>query len=231
MTGPLRRVAPGQTRTPKPGQAGESAGRRRVPGRPRSERADQAILEATLQLLDEGVPLDALSVEAVAARAEVGKATVYRRWPNKFAMVEAALNALRDTPPQVAGRSVREDLTLVLDDLMRWAADSVSARVLPHLLSGMQSAPAIRDEYYRVVLQPRISVLRAVLQQGVQRRELIEDLNIDLAVTALVGPAMASLMLPPCADVVLHGPIALAEHIVDLFLRGGGNRLLAAVPR
>ncbi|MCG5446615.1 TetR/AcrR family transcriptional regulator, partial [Micromonospora sp. NIE79] len=52
----------------------------RSPGRPRSIRADEAIIEATLDLLAEGSTIEALSIEAIATRAGVGKATIYRRW-------------------------------------------------------------------------------------------------------------------------------------------------------
>src|SRR5262245_55241567 len=64
---------------------------RRSPGRPRSPRADEAIIEAVLDLMAEGTSVEALSIEAVAARAGVGKATIYRRWPNKDAFVVDAV--------------------------------------------------------------------------------------------------------------------------------------------
>ena len=68
---------------------------RKAPGRPRSARADEAIIEAVLDLLAEGTPFDALSIEAVAARAGVGKATIYRRWSNKEALL---FDAVRTVP-------------------------------------------------------------------------------------------------------------------------------------
>ena len=55
---------------------------RKGPGRPRSVRADEAIIAAVIDLLADGTTAEALSIEAVAARAGVGKATIYRRWPN-----------------------------------------------------------------------------------------------------------------------------------------------------
>src|SRR5262249_34339814 len=83
---------------------------RRSPGRPRSPRADEAIIEAVLDLMAEGTSVEALSIEAVAARAGVGKATIYRRWPNKEALVVDALGALKGPLPELAGESIREDL-------------------------------------------------------------------------------------------------------------------------
>jgi Bacterial regulatory proteins, tetR family len=82
------------------------------PGRPRSEQAERAIIEATLDLLAE-VGIAALSVEQVAARAGVGKATIYRRWPNKEALIIDAAASLKSPLPDVPGRSISEDLKII----------------------------------------------------------------------------------------------------------------------
>jgi AcrR family transcriptional regulator len=194
---------------------------RRVPGRPRSEQANNAIMTATLEILEEGVPVDTLSVEAVAARAGVGKATVYRRWPNKYVMVAAAIGSLDDTPVPVTGDSCREDLVVVLRDLHCWAAAGPSARVLPRLLNSMRTVPVIRNEYYRVVLEPRIAALRSVLRRGLRRRELRTGLDIDAAVAVLAGPALASIVLPDSP--AIDRPESGVHQIVDLFMAGAEN--------
>jgi AcrR family transcriptional regulator len=81
----------------------------RRPGRPRSEQAEQAIIEATLDVFAEQ-GFDGVCVEAVAARAGVGKATIYRRWPNKEELLLAALGTIKSPYPEPKGVSVREDL-------------------------------------------------------------------------------------------------------------------------
>ncbi len=85
----------------------------RRPGRPRSERADQAIIDAALSLFAESGP-EGLCIEQVAARAGVGKATIYRRWPGKEDLLLDAIAALKAPLPEPAGRSVREDLVTLL---------------------------------------------------------------------------------------------------------------------
>lgn len=222
----VRHPVPQRPRESRPRHESAEVPARRVPGRPRSEQANQAIMAATLEMLNDGVPVDLLSVEAVAARAGVGKATVYRRWPNKYGMVAAALASLRESPVPVDGRSVREDLACTLRNLMTWAADSLSARVLPPLLSGMRAAPVIRDEYYRAVLEPRLAALRAVLLRGVRRRELCPALDVELAVATLVSPAMASLVFPTDKNPAARDAADLADladRIVDLFLAGAAT--------
>src|SRR5579871_3005300 len=102
--------------------AGTGAVRR--PGRPRSERAEQAILDATLEAIAErGV--DGVGCEDVAARAGVGKATLYRRWPGKEDLLIAAFAAMRRPLPEPRGESVRADL---VDLLTVVAADADDPR-------------------------------------------------------------------------------------------------------
>src|SRR6187402_1952160 len=87
---------------------------RKGPGRPRSARADEAIIEAVLELLSGGQSVAAISIEAVAAKAGVGKATIYRRWPNKEALLIDAVAAMKGPLPEPAGASVRDDLVMLV---------------------------------------------------------------------------------------------------------------------
>src|SRR3954451_25328604 len=82
----------------------------RPPGRPRSERAEKAIIDATLDLLVEEAGVAGVTIEAVAARAGVGKTTIYRRWANKEALIVDALATLKAPIPELTGLSAREDL-------------------------------------------------------------------------------------------------------------------------
>ncbi len=83
------------------------------PGRPRSERAERAILDAALELFAES-GLGGVCIEAVAARAGVGKATIYRRWPGKQDLLLDALATLKSPLPEPGGESVRDDLVAML---------------------------------------------------------------------------------------------------------------------
>src|SRR5271168_2462929 len=102
------RVAPNAGTSPWAGPAGDCPAARR-PGRPRSEQAEQAILEATIEAVGER-GIDGVSCEDVASRAGVGKATLYRRWPGKEDLLIAAFAALKRPLPQPGGVSVRDDL-------------------------------------------------------------------------------------------------------------------------
>ncbi|WP_433825609.1 TetR/AcrR family transcriptional regulator [Actinoplanes sp. CA-015351] len=188
---------------------------RKAPGRPRNAQADEAILEAVLELLNEGQSAAAVSIEAVAARAGVGKATIYRRWPNKEALLADAVRAMKGPLPELAGVSVRDDLIALIQANRTPRArqyGNVTACLLPEI---------IKDEalgrMHRAVIEPRREVMREVLRRGITTGELRADLDIELTQLMLSGPSMVQSMLR-LQDLVPDENFA--EKIVDAVLRG-----------
>jgi AcrR family transcriptional regulator len=162
---------------------------RKGPGRPRSARVDEAIIEAVIGLLSEGVTAEALSIEAVANRAGVGKATIYRRWVNKDALLVDAVGALKGPLPEIGGVSVREDLLTLLRPVGRKAALR-SATVLPCLISELKRSPQL-NECYQKVIEPRRELMRQVLRRGIDAGELRADIDLEIVMAMLVGPMVA----------------------------------------
>ncbi|MGK5739703.1 TetR/AcrR family transcriptional regulator [Micromonospora sp. URMC 103] len=187
----------------------------RPPGRPRSTRADEAIIDAALDLLAEGSTIEALSIEAIASRAGVGKATIYRRWPGKEALLRDALSILKGVPPEPAGRSVRDDLVLLLGGVGR-NADPRAAKIMPCLLPEVNRNHD-RYQLYQGVIEPRRARVREVLQRGIRTGELRADLDVELALALLTGPMLIQRVLrwhPELDDTVLP------EQVVDGVLDG-----------
>jgi AcrR family transcriptional regulator len=189
---------------------------RRPPGRPRSERASRAIIGATLEMLVEGVSVDSLSMEAVAARAGVGKATLYRRWPNKQAVVSDALASLYEPPAAVSNGSVRQNLVAAVADLRRWAVSSTAGRLLPHFLGGMCRSPELQAQYVQSVIEPRKAVLREILRRGVASRDLDPRLDPEVTLTVVFGSVLFDLVLAAADADGQCSP----ERFVDLILPG-----------
>jgi AcrR family transcriptional regulator len=161
----------------------------RRPGRPRDERADRAIIAATLEIFaDEGY--HALSIEAVAAKAEVSKATVYRRRQGKRQLVIDALATLNDDLPEFVGDDTRERLLQAMAHMANKDAGSLAGRIMPRMLVYSVSQPDLYAEYFDRVILPRRRRLRAVLLAGVADGELRADLDVDTAVLAIVGPVL-----------------------------------------
>jgi len=212
---------PGRTRPALSGRkaepvstgTGEAAVGRR-PGRPRSERADQAIIDAALSLFAESGP-EGLCIERVAAKAGVGKATIYRRWPGKEDLLLDAIAALKVPLPEPAGRSAREDLVTLLGAMCQETADPRRARQFALLLGEGAKYPRLMARYVEMVLEPRREVIRAVLRQGIASGELRPDLDVDAALFMLIGAVVARRGHEQHAV-----PPEYPERIVDELLRG-----------
>jgi len=164
----------------------------RRPGRPRSEQAEKAILAAALDLFAECGP-DSLCIEQVAAKAGVGKATIYRRWPGKEDMLVDAIGTVATQLPEPQGKSVRADLTALLSAICREAADPRRSRLFALLQGEGRRYPRLMAVYLATVVQPRRELVRSVLRRGVATGELREDTDIEAASFLLDGAVLQSM--------------------------------------
>jgi AcrR family transcriptional regulator len=161
----------------------------RAPGRPRDERADKAILDATLELLAEVGPTG-LSVEEVASRAGVGKATIYRRWPTKDDLVIASMGALTASMPQEVPEGTARDGLVFLVRSWWQSHSSANGAVFQRVLAHAKSNPRLFASFYDEVIEPRRELFRRVLRTGIERGELREDTDVELLVTLIVGTSV-----------------------------------------
>jgi AcrR family transcriptional regulator len=159
-------------------------------GRPRSERADRAIIEAALELFAQS-GADGLSIEMVAAKAGVGKATIYRRWPGKEELLMDALTALRSPLPAPKGESVRDDLVAILEVLRAESIDPRRVRQYALLLGEGERYPRLLGRYIEAVVEPRRQMIGAVLRRGVATGELREGVHVETAIDLLTGAVLA----------------------------------------
>jgi AcrR family transcriptional regulator len=190
-----------------------TAGPRR-PGRPRSERADRAIIDAALSLFAEEGPAG-LCIEKVAARAGVGKATIYRRWPGKEQLLLDAMASLKKPLPEPAGDSAREDLVALVGAMCQETEDPRRTREFALLLGEGAKYPQLMARYRETVVEPRREVIRSVLRRGVAAGELRTDTDIEAALLMLVGAVLAGSRHEPSGI-----PPGFAERVVDELLRG-----------
>jgi AcrR family transcriptional regulator len=154
-------------------------------GRPRSEEAHRAILDATLSLLVE-VGYSGLTVEGVASRAGVGKATIYRRWASKEELVLDALKTAPPTIPTPNTGSVRGDLVAWATALAKRFRDAPANDVLPHLIEAAVFDDRVRESL-SVYLHGRQDTVRTILERGVERGELAAA-DVELMIDVLIAP-------------------------------------------
>jgi AcrR family transcriptional regulator len=162
-------------------------GRKRSPGRPRSEQARHAILQSTLKLLGRN-GYAALTIEEVSAHARVGKATVYRWWPNKAALIADAFAS--DTTRQLHfpdTGSVCTDMSRQMRQLIK-IFRSRRGRIVSAILAGGQSDKELIAAFRERFLMPRRREAYATLQRGISRGELRPNLDMDLFLDSLYGP-------------------------------------------
>ncbi len=163
-------------------------------GRPRSDAAHQAILDAARELLIE-VGFTRLKLEHVAARAGVGKATIYRRWPSKESL---ALDLLLElTSPYIAIPdlgSTRDELETLVGSIIRALTMTPLGPVMRALLSQFAGNPAIGDPFRATVVRARREEVARVMARGVARGDLRPDADVEIATELLVGPIYFRLM-------------------------------------
>jgi len=175
-------------------------------GRPRSEKARVAILEAAAELLLER-GLSAVSMDAVAERAGVSKATIYRWWPTKETL---ALDALFNewaaaTPATRETGTLRGDLLALMRPWARLASSRPYGRVIAALITEAQTNPEFAVEYRSRFVEPRRGQAREVLRRSIERGEIPADTKIEVAIDMLYGPLYHRL---------LHGHAPLSDRFV-----------------
>jgi TetR/AcrR family transcriptional regulator of autoinduction and epiphytic fitness len=153
---------------------------------PRVARSHQTILRAALEELGD-VGYGAFTMESVAARAGVGKSTIYRHWPSKLPLIEAAFRTLHEqTAPDIVTGSPRERVERIL----RYVAEVVSRKpfssCLPALIDGAERNRDVRRFHHRFQREARRPLV-AVIASGVASGDLPSHVNPELAATALVG--------------------------------------------
>jgi AcrR family transcriptional regulator len=160
---------------------------KRSPGRPRSEHARLAILRSTLKLLGENGFSD-LTIEAVAAHASVGKATVYRWWPDKAVLIADAFASSTTGKLHFPDTGfVRTDMSQQMRQLIK-VFRSPRGRIVSAILGGGQSDPDLIAAFRERFLWPRRREAYATLRRGILRGELGPDQDLDLLLDSLYGP-------------------------------------------
>ena len=189
----------------------------RSPGRPRSTEADDAIVQAALELLAE-VGYRSLTMEQVRARSGVGKATIYRRYANKDELVRAAIVHLHhDLPVPEDTGTLRGDLDQVLWAAVGVAVETGAGHVVPRLLGESAHDPELQRLFYDNLVEPRRRVLRSVLERGVERGEVRADVDLELVMDLFVGSIVYRGMLSGM------DPVAMADRagaVLDAVLDG-----------
>jgi AcrR family transcriptional regulator len=184
-------------------------------GRPRRASAGAEILDATLELLSER-GFQAATMEAIAARAGVGRNTIYRRWSSKEELIA---DALQELIVDIDLRDGDDVYALLLDwirDFARVFGDPLYGRILPMVLGELRANPVFARVYAERVVRPRYDALVGILRRAAERGALRRDVDVEQIADLLAAPPFVRLLpvgLPPITE---H----YAEDLLETIWRG-----------
>ena len=190
---------------------------KRPPGRPRSEAARRAILSSTLRLLRHS-GFHEVSIEAIAADANVGKATVYRWWPNKGALVvDAFSSSVRRELLFPDTGSVYSDMSLQMGHLVK-IFRSRRGQIVAALIGGGQTDPELIEAFRERFVRPRRLEAYATLRRGIARGELPKNADLDLILDSLYGATYMRFLI--WKDGLSE---TFIQEVCSMVLRGAGR--------
>lgn len=195
-----------------PRTAVESGNDTAKPGRRRSPEAHEAIMDATIEMLQE-VGYSRLTVEGVAARARVGKTTVYRWWPSKTSLVIETLDRYLDLPPLDPSGDARADIRALIQRIADVFAGPPLGEVLPALAVDLTRDPEAAEQF-RHMLGPRRAANAAVLYHAAGRGDLPHDIDPHALLDILAGAILYRSLMRAAPTPTL------VNQLVDLVLDG-----------
>jgi AcrR family transcriptional regulator len=184
-------------------------------GRPRSQEADRAILGAALDLLASR-GLAAMSIEEVAARAGVGKSTIYRRWPSKGLLaLDAFVAVFAEEQPLPDTGTLRGDLIAALTLWVRAVTQTSIGSMLTGLIAEAQHDADLRAAWRERVIEPLRSQHRIMLDRAIARGEIPAAVDQEVVLDLFFGAAQHRLLLG-------HLPLTdeFIGEVVDVILDG-----------
>lgn len=163
-------------------------------GRPRNVETEKSILSASYDLLLE-TGFGAVTVEKIADRAKVSKATIYKWWPNKAAVVmDGFLSSAADRLPVPDTGSVFDDILMHATNLSRFLI-SREGKIITEIIGEGQMDSGLAEAYRTRYFQPRRLEARSLMERGVQRGELKDNLDIEVVTDLIYGPIFYRLLV------------------------------------
>jgi AcrR family transcriptional regulator len=172
---------------------------KKPPGRPRSAQSQQAILQAALELLAE-VGFAAMSMDAIAARAGVGKTTIYRRYASKEELVADAIESIREEIVIPDTGNLQSDIDTLIQNAAQITLNPIGRQTVAMIISSASSNPQFAQIYWTKYLQPRRKAFAVVLERAKARKEIQADLDSDLIFDTMSGIMLYALIFQPPSE-------------------------------
>lgn len=168
-------------------------------GRPRSVESHQSILQATLALLAE-IGFDAMSIEAIAARAGVGKTTIYRRYVSKEELVADAIENMREEVVIPNTGNLWGDIDALIENAAQITLSPLGRQTVAMIISSASSNSQFAQIYWTKYLQPRRQAFAIVLERAKARNEIQPEIDPNLVFDMVSGVMLYTLIFRPTTD-------------------------------
>lgn len=172
---------------------------KKPPGRPRSVKSHRAMLQATLELLAE-VGFDPMSIDAIAARAGVGKTTIYRRYTSKEELVADAIESVREEIVIPDTGNLQGDIDAIIQNAAQITLSPLGRQTVAMIISSASSNSQFAQIYWTKYLQPRRQTFAIVLERAKARNEIPTDLDSDLVFDAMSAIMLYALIFQPTSE-------------------------------
>jgi AcrR family transcriptional regulator len=172
---------------------------KKQPGRPRSTRSHQAMLQATLELLGE-VGFDGMSIDGIAARAKVGKTTIYRRYQSKEELVADAIESIREEIAIPDTGSLWGDIDVLIENAAKITLSPLGRQTVAMIISSASSNHEFARIYWTKYLQPRQQAFAVIIERAKARNEVQVDLDANLVFDAMSGIMLYAQIFQPTSE-------------------------------
>jgi AcrR family transcriptional regulator len=160
---------------------------------PRPKSSPEEILALTFELIAEH-DVSGVTVDMIATRSGVSKATIYRRWPSREMLIQATIDNMRRPSNDPVSGSLRGDLTILLNELVAFLNRPVGGKVFAAFLNAAVRNPGLAVLNREMTRDVR-SVYEGVIRRAVQRDELAEGIDIRLLIDMLISPFLYRLLV------------------------------------
>jgi AcrR family transcriptional regulator len=176
-----------------------SSDSKKSPGRPKSVQSHQAMLQATLELLAE-VGFDSLSIDGIAARAGVGKTTIYRRYTSKEELVADAIESVRQNVVIPDTGSIWSDIDALIENAAQITFTPLGRKTVAMIISNASSNSQFARIYWEKYLQPRRNAFAVVIERAKARKEIRSDLEPGIIFDMMSGIMLYGLIFQPTTE-------------------------------
>ena len=160
---------------------------------PRPKSSPDEILALTFQLIADH-DVSGVSVDMIAARSGVSKATIYRRWPSREALIQATIDSLRRPAKDPDTGSLRGDLTVLLGELVEFLNRPVGGKVFAAFMNAAVRNPNLAALNREMTRDAR-SVYETVIRRAIMRGELDKTVDVQLLTDILISPFLYRLLV------------------------------------